>query len=282
MKVVFKKSHLPFLKGTLHGGHGRDFWNLTRTMQDENGLQHQLPAEITLLQKGADEGDVWAMCELPRTYFIHCGDMFLPLAFRFWKKAIAQGDQGAKWDIENRNIRERILAYKSFDGNKYKEIEMKCALLAELYLTNFGISPWETLDNATKKSRIEALVKEVCPVLQIPDTKVLFTPNLFFQERLVDALAHWDGKVEFREELLCDLERMIEIIFHELGHIVAFEIKKNPARAEKLKTMYGITNERIASWDRGDMGYEVSTFEEDPDTLSYGVYTLWATFFCLP
>ena len=47
----------------------------------------------------------------------------------------------------------------------------------------------------------------------------------------------------------------------------------------KLKEIYGVTDERIASWHEGKMGYEVPTSEEDPDTLSYGVYTLWATFF---
>ena len=31
--------------------------------------------------------------------------------------------------------------------------------------------------------------------------------------------------------------------------------------------------------NHGKMGYEVITSEEDPDTLSYGVYTVWASFF---
>ena len=80
MKTIFKKSHLPFIRHTLSNGSGRDNWNLARTMQDENGLQHQLPAEIMLLEKGANQNDPWSMCELARTYFHHCGDLFLPKA----------------------------------------------------------------------------------------------------------------------------------------------------------------------------------------------------------
>jgi len=44
MKIVFKKSNLQFLKGTLHGGSGQDAWNLARLMQDGNGFSHQLPS----------------------------------------------------------------------------------------------------------------------------------------------------------------------------------------------------------------------------------------------
>ena len=37
--------------------------------------------------------------------------------------------------------------------------------------------------------------------------------------------------------------------------------------------------ERIKSWHRKDMGLEVITGEEDPDSLSYGVYTTWLIHF---
>ena len=52
-----------------------------------------------------------------------------------------------------------------------------------------------------------------------------------------------------------------------------------PQAGLKLKEIYGITDDRIAAWENNVMGYEVVTFEEDPDTLSYGIYILWATFF---
>ena len=80
MNVIFKKSHLPFLKPALKGSSGRDLWSVARYMQDENGLAHQLPAELMLLSRGAQKGDAWSQCELARTYFHHCGDLFLPMA----------------------------------------------------------------------------------------------------------------------------------------------------------------------------------------------------------
>ena len=280
MKTVFKKQHLPFLKNVLHRGNGRDFWTLARTMQDENGLQHQLPAEILLLQRGAQTGDVWSMCELARTYFYHCGDTFLPMALHYWKKAVLQNDGGAKHDLENLPIHDRILNYTSFDKNPYKEIEIKCALLTEWHLTKYGISPWESIHAQEKKSRIRALVKESCHILQIPEVELQFVPGLCFQGSIVDGLAYWENKIDIREELLFDFERLIEVIFHELGHIITFEIRKNTHKSNLLKQLYGISEGRILSWERNEQGYEVTTSEEDPDTLSYGVYTVWAAFFC--
>ena len=69
MKIVFKKDNLSFLKNTLHAKGGpRDSWWLGRMMQDQNGLQHQLPAEISLFARSAAAGDAWGACELARNY----------------------------------------------------------------------------------------------------------------------------------------------------------------------------------------------------------------------
>lgn len=281
MKTIFKKSHLPFLKHVLHEGKGREYWNLVRTMQDENGLQHQLPAELALLRRGADDGDAWSMCELARNYFHHCGDLFLPEALRLWKLAILQNDGGALYDVENLPIVSRILAYRSFDGKGYTALEMKCALLAEWHLTGLGRFPWETLSDGERKAKCEVLASAVCQLLGVAPVRMEYTPNLTFNGNTVDALAHWEGKITVREELLPDLERIVELLFHELGHIAAFEIIKGTPVGHQLKELFGLSNARIASWGRNEMGYEVPTSEEDPDTLSYGVYTLWATFFLI-
>lgn len=279
MKTIFKKSHLPFIRHTLSNGSGRDNWNLARTMQDENGLQHQLPAEIMLLEKGANQNDPWSMCELARTYFHHCGDLFLPKALHYLIKSAMLNDEVAKHDIEHLPIIERILNYKSFDDNKYKEIEVKCALLTEFILHKPWITSWNLLDDYTKEIRINELAKICCQILQVPDTKLSFVPNLTFEGMIVDGLANWDNTILIRKELSNDLVRIVELIFHELGHMVAFEILRNTPSSNKLKEIYGITDQRIEQWNNKVMGYEVVTFEEDPDTLSYGVYVLWATFF---
>ncbi len=278
MKIIFKKSHIPFIKNTLHGaGTGRDSWTLTRIMQDTDGLSHQVPAEISLLQRGAQKGDMWSVCELARTYFNHCGDMFLPEALRLWKRAVLQNDEGAKWDVQNLPIYDRIISYRSSDGDEYKTMEMRCAMLTEWHLEKFGLYSWDKFDYSTRMSLIRALAADACKILRIPTVEISTVPHLTFNGGIVDALAHWENRIDIREELLPDIERIIELIFHELGHIVAFEIKKTNSAA--LKSIYGLTDERIRSWDRNEMGYEVPTSEEDPDTLSYGVYTLWGTFF---
>ncbi len=279
MKNIFKKSNLPLINHVLHQGRGRDNWNLARTMQDKNGLQHQLSAEIALFGRGAYQGDAWSMCELARTYFNYCGDLFLPQALGLWKQAALQNDSGATYDINNMPIYDRILSYQSFDRDEYNAIEMKCALLTELYLTKFGLFPWNAASVEEKIRRCENLVVIACYIMKIPQTKIEFVQGLMFNEMMVDGLAHWEGKISIRAELLNDYERLIQVLFHELGHIVAFEIMRNTEKSTMLKQTYGITDERIESWKRQDMGYEVPTSEEDPDTLSYGVYTLWATFF---
>lgn len=279
MKNIFKKSNIPFLKYVLHEGKGRDNWNLARVMQDKNGLQHQLPAEIALFSRGAYQGDAWSMCELARTYFNYCGDLFLPQALGLWKQAALQNDNGAIYDVNNLPIVDRIWSYQSFDGNEYNAIEMKCALLAEFYLTKLGLCPWNMATTEERIKRCESLAFIACQVLKIPQTKLEFIPGLTFNGMIVDGLAHWDYRISIRQEILDDFERLIEVLFHELGHMVAFEIIRNTENSNNLKEIYGITDERIASWNKQEMGYEVVTSEEDPDTLSYGVYTLWATFF---
>ena len=281
MKTIFKKSHLPYLKNTLKSGTGRDLWNVVRCMQDENGLQHQLPAEIMLLERGAQKDDPWSMCELARMYFNHCGDLFLPMALRYWIQAALQNDNGALFDLKHLPILNRILSYRSFDNNQYKEIEMKCTLLTEWYLVRPWEGNWNLLDQNTREIRLRQLVEVVCPILQIPKLEISIIPNLTFNNVIVDGLAGWDNKITLRKEIFVDLERLIEVIFHELGHIITFEIQRKTQHFEELKRIYGITNERINSWINKDMGYDVVTYEEDPDTLSYGVYTLWATFFYL-
>ena len=120
-----------------------------------------------------------------------------------------------------------------------------------------------------------------CQILELPHVGIKLIPNLTFQGNIVDGLANWDNTIFIRKELVNDKTRLVELIYHELGHMIAFEIIRGNNK-EKFKQIYGLTEERINSWQLGTMGYEVPTSEEDPDTLSYGVYTLWATFFeCL-
>ncbi len=280
MNIPFKKSHLPFLKRTLHGeASPRDFRCLARLGQDRDGLTHQLPAELSLLARGAAAGDIWSVCELARNYFDHDGDLLLPEALGLWRRAALVSDPGTLWDLENRPIESRILAYRDPLGNDYATVEAKLAMLTEYHLSRLGLAPFEEADEEACRARCLTLSAAACRVIGIPEVSLSFVPGLTLEGRCVDGLAGWDGKVAIRAELLFDTERLVEVLFHELGHIVTFEIRKRAPWAEELKTRYGITEERIASWEKNAPGLEVPTAEEDPDTLSYGVYTLWATFF---
>ena len=283
MRIIFKKSHLPFLKNTLHYGKGRDFWTLSHYMHKEDGIQRQIPAQIALLQKGVEADDPWAMCGLARIYFDSCGDTFLPLALRLLSRAVRFDDPGAKWDVEHLNIHSRIMGYKSPDGNAYNEMEMKCAMLTEWHLTRLGYSPWESVDAKEKKRRIDALMKDASRVLQIPDTPAELVPGLCRRNgHILDGQADWSGTILVRTELIDDYERLIEIIFHEIGHVITFEMLKNTSHAAYLRKIYGISGDRMKSWGKDGTNYGSPTSEEDPDTLAYGVYTMWATFFCMP
>ena len=280
MKTIFKKSHLPFLKRTLHGeGTGRDAWGLARLMQDRDGLQHQLPAVLSLLNRGAAAKDVWSACELARQYFFHGGDLLLPEALRLWRIANRSADVGSAWDTQNLPILDRILSYRSHDGDAYADIEMRCAMLTEWHLSHLGLSPFEEQSEAERCARCEALLAAVIPILRIPSVTLTFERGLTFNGGIVDGLAGADNRIKIRAELLGDTERLVEVFFHELGHIVLFTILYCPERSASLRALYGISEERMRTWELGTMGYEVPTSEEDPDTLSYGVYTLWATFF---
>ncbi len=282
MRYIFKKAHLPLLNKVIHGeGSGRDAWTVARLMQDRDGMQHQLPSELIMLERGVAEGDIWSACELARTYFEHGGDLSLPRALSLWKRAAEVGDNGALWDLANRPIRDRILAYRLPSGDDYTTIQMRCAMLTELHLTGFGTARWCDMTDDERLRRCRALVAECCPVLGIDQIYLFTTPRLTFNGNTVDALAYPDGRVELRHELLPDIERTVQLIFHELGHHVAFDMMRGGSKGQRLQQIYGISSERIASWSRGDMGYEVPTSEEDPDTLSYGVYTDWAAYFIM-
>ena len=279
MNIIFKKSSLPFLKGSLHDRkQGRNLWTLARMMQNEEGLQNQHPTELMLLQEGAYRGDVWSMCELARTCFEHGGDLLLPQALSWWKKAIERGDEGARWDVQNRPILARIRAYRGMES-EYANIEMRCAMLAEYFLTDLGCVFWNSLSPAEQIRRLQRLVQAACPILRIPSVTVEGVYGLSIHGVVADGVADPCGKLFLRGEMLAEYERLIEVIFHELGHFVTFAMWNPSPATAGLQKLYGISDRRAEAWKTGAMGYEVPISEEDPDTLSYGVYTQWAILF---
>lgn len=281
MKTVFKKSHLPYLDKVLHGrGTGREDWWLARLMQDRDGITHRPASELALLIMGAEKGDSYAHCELARYLFKLDGSL-LPNALGYWAKAVRVGDSGAEWDMNNLPIYEKIMSYTDGEGDEYGDIEMKCVMLTEWILTEMGRVNWQALSDDEIAERCQRLIDTVSPLLKIKAPRLKIVPGLLWNGIIADGTADIQGILSVRAEIIRDYERLIQVIFHELGHFVCFIAQGKGRTAEELRRIYGLTDERIASWSRGDKGLEVSTWEEDPDSLSYGVYTHWGVFFAV-
>ncbi len=286
MKKIFSKKNLPLIKSVVHSyKNTSQTYELYYKMRVEDCISRQIPTEIMLLQRGAFAGNTTSMLELARVYYFECTKYFLPHALSWWQRAIRLGYDGARDDVHTygEQIVQKILCYQDMPS-EYANIEMKCAMLAEWYLTELGQIDWSALTDEQRLQRCRILVEKVAPVLKIPTVSVESTPGLSFLYDngvygLADGLAHPEGYIELRQEMLCDYERLIEVIFHELGHFVCQRIQEGGEMANQMKLIYGISDERIEKWRTGALGNEMKASEEDPDTLSYGVYLNWAALF---
>ncbi|MBR4942672.1 MAG: hypothetical protein IKZ28_01460, partial [Clostridia bacterium] len=74
MKTIFKKKHLPLIKGAVHNrGNAEEQYKLYYKMRLEDGLDRQYASERILLERGAYAGDVRSMVELARSYYFGGG-----------------------------------------------------------------------------------------------------------------------------------------------------------------------------------------------------------------
>ncbi len=275
MDIVFQKSKLPFLKTfEEHRKSPRDCWTLARYMQLKDGFRTQDASVFMLLQAGAMKGDSFSMCELGRFLYDGFGDAFLPVALSWWHKAVRLNDEGAMWDVENRPLPERIRNYNVKGG--YPDIEMRCVMLTDLILLRLGKDVWNELSPDEQEKRIRTLIGAASQQLFLPHTPpVRLQADYRLNGSTVDGTAMNGGELVIRREIVNDFTRLIQVIFHELGHYVEYAAEKDPS----LRVKFGLSDARIAGWARGDMGLEVSMFEEDADTLSYGVYTHYTLLF---
>ena len=275
MKIIFQKSKLPFLKKFEdHTQSARDNWTLARYMQDQDGFCAQDASIFMLLQQGAMKGDPYAMCELGRHLYNRGGDAFLPVVLSWWHKAARLKDKGAIWDVTNRRILERICKYNVLGG--YADIEMRCVMLTDLILLRLGLDDWSELSPTERESRIRTLIDMCSKQLCLPCTPPFrLVANYRLNGSVVDGTAQNGGELVIRSEVVPNFNRLIQVVFHELGHYVVYAAKKDPSQ----RARFGLSDDRVASWARGDMGLEVPTSEEDPDSLSYGVYTHYVVLF---
>lgn len=285
VRTVFNKSNLNFLRNLFNkNGKSRDYWTLARRMSENDTFTHHTEREEFLLQKGAFENDVYSMCELAR-YLFNSNDNRLPQALSWWHKAVKQHDDGATYDIQNLPIEERIKSYKT-QNSEYADVEMKCAMLTEYYLTDLGLKDWFCMSDQERIARCEKLMLEVSMVLGILAPKLVFEDEPRIENGPVaDGLAYpneWLLKV--RTALFNDYERLIQVLFHEIGHFIVFSMWAESMREDylELREKYGITEQRASSWfnnEKNPNNDNTPAIEEDPDTLSYGVWMTWCIYF---
>ena len=81
------------------------------------------------------------------------------------------------------------------------------------------------------------------------------------------------NRIAIKTSSFLNYERLVVLLFHELGHHVvwAMRVAKEPEKS-KLFELYGLTQDRLQKWNDNEIGYAISLIEEDPDTLSYGVW----------
>lgn len=286
MNIIFKKSNLPAIDKVIHhNASGNENWQLAANILMGNDFSTNHESAVMLLERGAYAGDVWSMCQLARELYYSFSDR-LAAALSWWHKAAAKKDAGALADLEllDKEIYEKIKNWCPKEMSDYAVIELRCALMTEYILTRIGRDCWNELPREERVSRVEQLFREASVILGVDETAVVFKPSLLFERNGVieyaDGMAHWEGFVEIKEQLLDSYERLIQVIFHEIGHIVVFSMwNSSDPRALRLRKIYGISEQRVNDWYRNADGICVPVIEEDPDTLSYGVYTTWGVYF---
>lgn len=289
MKNVFKKSYLPLIDRAVHHPTDADAaYSLYFKMRTEDGLDRLVAPEVLLLTRAAERGDARAISELARHYYFDYGTEMIPYALSWWRRAILTGSDTVVRELaaHRGEMYRRILAYgegKSDFGN----IVMKCAMLAEYILFEFGLADWARLSNADRLLRCRTLVEVVSPILGIRPPAVNFVRGLSFVDeygtrKIAYGLANPDWSLDILEDMVDNREWLVQVLFHELGHFVCFSCMGNSDNARRMRKIYGVTEERSIGWNRGDRGIEIRTSEEDPDTLSYSTYTAWAVLFADP
>ncbi len=281
MKDIFSKDNLPLIERVANRVcTPRENWELMSKMYNGDGVTGQPSLQLLLLQRGMERGDAWSACQLARSYYSLAeqypeSPVFLPLALSCWSRALRARDGGAQSDLQSYGIMKSILSYGRAE-NSYADREMRCALLAEYMLRGLGYMDWRLLPFEEQLYRVEELVKLASnECLSVKPPEVYAVSGLSLDGKTVDGLAYYgEWKIEIRKEVFEDYNRLLQVIFHELGHIVVFSMWDGAdLKAQELRKIYGITEQRANAWYYPPTDKAVPPGEEDPDTLSYGVYT---------
>lgn len=289
MKTIFTKDLLPLIDQAVHHRDDADSaYSLYLKMRCEEGLDRLIASEVMLLTHAAERGDSRAMIELARHYFYDYGTDHIPYALSWWRRAILTGIPLARDEflLQREEIHRRAREYTE-GRSPFTDIVMRCAMLAEYHLFDLGLCDWGAISNDERLARARTLIAECAPILGIRAPSLEFVPGLTFknsqgEDQIAYGLAHPCGRIDMNLDLMHDREWFILVLFHELGHFVCFAAMGNGEEAMALRRTYGLSDDRVAGWSRGDLGRGMTTFEEDPDTLSHSTYTNWAVLFADP
>ena len=282
MKNPFDKADLPMIDRAVHTATAHDDQlNLYYKMRLENGYARHVSTEVILLERAALSGHMWAIWELIKHYYFEEAVKSLPLALHWWKRAnLAKHDTALS---VYRDYRQEIISkiHDYREGlSEYADVELRVAMLAEIYLFELGAIDWSALSDGERMERINTLTEVIKPILGVYVTYVSDVPGLTYtypdgSVGPAYGLANQDYHIDICREILWDKEKTLAVLIHELGHYVCHRASYDGEYAK----IYGITKDRVESWGRGDVHNGITTSEEDPDTLSYGVYTNWAILF---
>ena len=283
MKHRFNKEELPFLDETFKGDKARNYFWLARKIEEGKHFTPNQELALYCYEEGAHAGDDWCMHALYER-LLHDPKRF-PEALSWLYKCIRLGNQGVLDDMYKdwSYIYDRCMNYSLPENEPYANIEIRSAMLTCMLLLCFGRDKWETLDLKTKKERAQDLTNNLCKILMI-DNVTLSIEDYFKDWKgnpYADGLAYTGSHlIKIKTSSFLNYERFVVVLFHELGHHVIYAMMNTPeAKQSELFALYGLSKDRILKWKQDEKGYAITLSEEDPDTLSYGVWMTYRLLF---
>ena len=284
MKNRFNKDELIFLeKFSSKFASARDYYWLGRKQEEQKYYSYHTNRISFALQQSAYSGDEWGMNELG-LLLLNEKDR-LPEALSWIYQSAIKGNEAAKKLIYDKwsEVYSKVMTYSIKDNSEYANLEVKSAMLTAMLLIHLGLDDWNSLKEEDKIYRVSDLVNNLTKIYGIPDIKVEFLPELLYNngQNKAQGLAYPGAYlVQIESGLLYQYERLIQVIFHEVGHHIVYTMMNNLyPRQNELFNRFGLTKERIEKWQNNEIGYAITLNEEDPDTISYGVWWTYYLYF---
>ncbi len=284
MKNRFNKDELIFLeKFSSKFASARDYYWLARKQKEEKYYSYHTNRVSFALQQSAYSGDEWGMYELG-LLLLNEKDR-LPEALSWIYQSAIKGNEAAKKLIYDKwaEIYSKVMTYSIKDNSEYANLEVKSALLTAMLLIHLGLDDWNSLKEEDKIYRVSDLVNNLTRIYDIPNIKVEFKKEVTYNngQSRAQGLAYPNiYLIQIDSSVLLNYERLIQVIFHEVGHEIVFTMRNiSYPKQNELLARFGLTRDRLKQWQNDEIGYAITLNEEDPDTLSYGVWWTYYLYF---